>query len=771
MKRIICLATAFILSLSCLSSCGKTSDDGAKKSDSSKSNNSETTLIENVSFDEQINKNPVDKLLGENSPLLGYWIGENGCMYIELNEFGDEGFTIFLYQGYENTVKVFSAQTGSFDGTVENLTYSFNLDGEFYEQYDLYNTESMFSFSINDDNSIYVSCDGDSLIRYTKKNIDKSMFGTFAGNWRRSANEIYEVKYDSTMEYPDISAVANGLGFSDECDILLSKQANEYVIVNVGNDETDNSLITTEITDSGKITSMHLDYSFVRCGENDTLQISYNKGTETAATLSRVIDTSGDEYDIVGETSPLLGYWNCDTANMYIECNEFGDEGFTVFFFNGAKISDTYIASSHEFEVFCSKLGVFEYNENTKEYVYNLDDVYYDAGASGTYVYNAVSEFSFSVNDDNSVITVVTAGETFELTRDEPSVDDYSAIAGEWKYNEEYSDTEKFVSLSINEQTGGLEATNDELGYLSFLEREDFHFYNKEQNEYIYVCVSQDYAGNPKDLIYRSEQPFDNWDTQIAFDYATIKIGNTKETKLKVTDSPIWFPSSGQYLEFDRVGSSGAIGNLNFNKIIGKEYSDETVLTFLHNFFDREAKKSKSGEYFLGNFNLMNADLSMNCAACKVLTDKDNKINEIIFYKYMPPNKTYNIDDDLEMSIEYSTKYDKDRAGSSSYGRYFSYDFVQKHGGCDKDHNESIKERKEVHIPGIVYGGITNIKSLQWNDFLGSKMVYQEITYDLQSIGSPYMNCCVSFRDKDFPDIKKGESLFVGYPDPYGFNE
>ena len=749
MKRLLCAATALALFVSCLVSCGKTEN----QTENSKADSSKETTIEKVTYDQQINKNPVDKLLDDSSPLLGYWTGENGCMYIECNEFGEEGFTVFLYQGYDNSVKVFSAQTGSFDGSVENITYKFNTDGEFYEQYDLCNVNSSFSFSINDDNSIYVSCDGDNLIRYTKKDIDKSMFDKFAGNWRLSESDIYEVKYDTTMQCPDIAAVAKGFGFSDECDILLSKQDNEYAILNIGKDKGDNTLISTEITDNGKITSMYLDYTFIRCYE-DTLSIAYNKGAESTTPLSRVKDTSSSDYDLVGKDSPLLGYWNCDTANMYIEYNEFGDEGFTLFFYNGLEISEEYSNHACPFEVFCSKLGTFEYSTDTKAFTYNLDTAYADDSNSEITVYNKTSDFSFAVSDDNSTITVLSAGNSFEMTRETASIDDYSTFAGEWKYNESYSDKKQFATIDIDEKTGEIIVSKDDLGYLSILKNEDLHFYNKEKKEYVFINISKDALGNDKNLIYKSDLT-----TQIALDIVKFST-EEKDSKLKITDTPIFFPSSGQVFEFDRVGSSGAVGELNFNKILGKKYSDDTVITFLQNFFDKNAEKSDDGEFFVGNYNMWKAGFSFDCKACKVIVDKDNVIKEIRFYYCNPKSPSEKDLNDMFTAYRYMIgEYKK-------YNRAIPQDDDFEDTHDHYDHFESYTEELSSKVDRKVF-------SHGWDNYLGGNMVYQEARYyELPlNFAEGYLTCCVSFRDTDVPFVKEGESFFEGYKDPYGYDQ
>lgn len=756
MKRLLCAATALALSVSCLAACGKSD----KNSEKSKADSSKETQVEKVSFDKQMNKNSVDKLLGDGSPLLGYWTGENGCMYIENNEFGEEDLTVFLYQGDDSSVKVFSSQTGSFDGEVENITYNFNTEGEFYEQYDLCNTDSVFSFSINDDNSIYVSCDNDELIRYTKNDIDKSMFEKFSGSWRRSASEIYEVKYEPTMNCPDISAVANGLGFSDECDIVLSKQENEYVIVNVGKDKNDNALISTEITDDGKITSMYFDYSFICCGEDDSLHISYSKGTEEAPTLSRVSDTSGDIYSLVSANSPLLGYWNGDTANMYIEYNEFGDEGFTVFFYSGTSTNPDYTGYVDEFNVFCSKLGVFEYNEDNREFTYDLDNAYEDYD-SEVLVYNSGADFSFSVNDDNSIITVFALGNSYELTREEQSAEDYSAIAGEWKYDETYSETEQFASIDIDSKNGRVNLISDDLDGLFFMEKEDFHFYNKEKGAYILVKVRKDGENIKNHLIYeQGKNDLGNFTAQLSFEYVTIMTAADNEDKLTVRDSPILFPSSESYFEFDRVGSTGAIGKINFSKIIGKEYSDETVLTFLHNFIDKDAVKSSDGEFFVGNFDMWKVDMHFGCTACKVITDTNNFIKEVRFYYCEPRSYSERDCYDMTDAIRYFLGEKKDLKRSIPDCE----DFERENG--DFDYKLSYTDRSSDKVE-------RRIRSFGKNNYYGANMVYQQVECYKKPyyISDGYLNACLAFRDKALPEIKEDESFFKGYKDPFGYEQ
>ena len=102
------------------------------------------------------NTYPMDELFGEKSPLLGYWHTDGRDVYIEYNDFGSEGFAIFLLG---EDFQIFSSEIGIFSGSPQNVTYMLASSNDDKSIKNLYNKDTNLSLAVNDDNTISLFVD------------------------------------------------------------------------------------------------------------------------------------------------------------------------------------------------------------------------------------------------------------------------------------------------------------------------------------------------------------------------------------------------------------------------------------------------------------------------------------------------------------------------------------------------------------------------------------------------------------------------------------
>ena len=163
---------------------------------------------------DKYNTYSMEELFGEDSPLLGYWHTENKDMYIEYNEFGDEGFTVIVLG---KDMQIFSSQIGTFSGTPQNTEYILASSPDDEDVRNLYNRETKFSMAVNDNNSISVFMDFgyDKASTYTfeKSHPSFEAMSTYVGEWGNENGVDVSFTYDEGKDTVDLQTV---FGFSSD---------------------------------------------------------------------------------------------------------------------------------------------------------------------------------------------------------------------------------------------------------------------------------------------------------------------------------------------------------------------------------------------------------------------------------------------------------------------------------------------------------------------------------------------------------------------------
>ena len=161
---------------------------------------------------DKYNTYSMDELYGEGSPLTGYWHTENKDMYIEYNEFGSEGFTVFILG---KDMQIFSSQIGTFSGTPQNTEYILASSPEDEDVRNLYNKDTKLSMAVNDDNSISVFLDfgfgKTSTYTFTKGHPAADALMVYIGDWGNAGGIDLSCTYEDGKDEVNIQSV---FGFS-----------------------------------------------------------------------------------------------------------------------------------------------------------------------------------------------------------------------------------------------------------------------------------------------------------------------------------------------------------------------------------------------------------------------------------------------------------------------------------------------------------------------------------------------------------------------------
>ena len=228
MKKKIALlcALALISTASCSGSAGSQSDaenpDSTSVSDAedetaSEGEGGETDTTETEDEDgakdpDKFNTYPMSELYGEKSPLIGYWHTDGRDMYIEYNEIGTEGFTVFVLG--EN-LQIFSSQIGTFSGSPQNTEYILASSEDDADVANLYNRSTKFNMAVNDDNSITVFLDygysNTSTYTFTKVNQTVDAMAPYCGSWGNGSGTDLAFTYNSGTGETEFSTI---FGFS-----------------------------------------------------------------------------------------------------------------------------------------------------------------------------------------------------------------------------------------------------------------------------------------------------------------------------------------------------------------------------------------------------------------------------------------------------------------------------------------------------------------------------------------------------------------------------
>lgn len=163
---------------------------------------------------DKFNTYSMEELFGKDSPLIGYWHTENKDMYIEYNEFGEEGFTIFVLG---NDMQIFSSQIGTFSGTPQNTEYILASSSDDEDVRNLYNKDTRFSMAVNDDNSISVflnyGYDKTSTYTFEKSHPSYEAMSTYIGDWGNENGIDVSFTYEEGKDKVKLQTV---FGFSSD---------------------------------------------------------------------------------------------------------------------------------------------------------------------------------------------------------------------------------------------------------------------------------------------------------------------------------------------------------------------------------------------------------------------------------------------------------------------------------------------------------------------------------------------------------------------------
>lgn len=179
------------------------------------------TTATTVTTAEVSKKNPdkyntysMEELFGKKSPLLGYWHTEGRDMYIEYNEFGDEGFTVILLG---KDFQIFSSEIGNFAGAPQNVTYELASDVDDLDIANLYNKDTKFSMAVNDDNSISAffdfGFDRTSTYTFEKSHPDSEIMPSYTGEWGNSSGVEISFTYEEGSDNINLETL---FGFSND---------------------------------------------------------------------------------------------------------------------------------------------------------------------------------------------------------------------------------------------------------------------------------------------------------------------------------------------------------------------------------------------------------------------------------------------------------------------------------------------------------------------------------------------------------------------------
>ncbi len=173
----------------------------------------ETTTV-SAKNPSQFNTYSMDELFGEKSPLIGYWHTEGRDMYIEYNEFGEEGFTVFLLG---KDFQIFSSAIGSFSGSPQNVSYILASSEDDEDVANLYNKDIKFSMAINNNNSISVFVDfgfgKTSTYTLEKAHPDGEAIQPFTGEWGNMKGIDIGFTFEDGSDTIDIQTL---FGFSED---------------------------------------------------------------------------------------------------------------------------------------------------------------------------------------------------------------------------------------------------------------------------------------------------------------------------------------------------------------------------------------------------------------------------------------------------------------------------------------------------------------------------------------------------------------------------
>lgn len=150
----------------------------------------------------------MEELFSKDSPLIGYWHTDGRDMYIEYNEFGTEGFTIFLLG---NNFQIFSSEIGVFEGSPQNIRYELGSSRDDESIANLYNKATEFTMAVNDDNtvSVFVDFGFGKNSTYTLKKMPPSseMIIPFTGDWGNSDGIGINFTYEEGSDTVDIQTL------------------------------------------------------------------------------------------------------------------------------------------------------------------------------------------------------------------------------------------------------------------------------------------------------------------------------------------------------------------------------------------------------------------------------------------------------------------------------------------------------------------------------------------------------------------------------------
>ncbi len=156
----------------------------------------------------------MDELFSEKSPLIGYWHTEGRDMYIEYNEFGTEGFTIFLLG---KDFQIFSSEIGVFEGAPQNIHYELASSRDDSSIANLYNKTTGFTMTVNDDNTITVFVDfgfgRNSTYTLEKTHLSSENIMQYTGDWGNKDGVGLSFLYEEGRDTLDMQTL---FGFSTE---------------------------------------------------------------------------------------------------------------------------------------------------------------------------------------------------------------------------------------------------------------------------------------------------------------------------------------------------------------------------------------------------------------------------------------------------------------------------------------------------------------------------------------------------------------------------
>lgn len=194
---------------------GTTSDEtSGEESTKNESSTEKKTEPENKKDPDKYNTYSMEELYSEGSPLIGYWHTENKDMYIEYNEFGSEGFTVFILG---KDMQIFSSQIGTFSGTPQNTEYILASSPDDEDVRNLYNRDTKLSMAVNDDNSISVFLDfgysKTSTYTFSKGHPSFEAMSTYIGDWGNDSGVDISFTYEEGKDEVQLNTV---FGFSSD---------------------------------------------------------------------------------------------------------------------------------------------------------------------------------------------------------------------------------------------------------------------------------------------------------------------------------------------------------------------------------------------------------------------------------------------------------------------------------------------------------------------------------------------------------------------------